>query len=137
MEGQIELLDYLESLNNKGFDILDYIPVGHDKAVTRAELVDWTGIKDRALRILIHTARRKIPILNLQDGEGYFIPDMNLLEEREMLKKYIKQEESRLKSIGWALKAARRTAKNCNMEVDTDELEQERERRGERACESA
>lgn len=137
MEGQIELLDYLESLNNKGFDILDYIPVGHDKAVTRAELVDRTGIKDRALRILIHTARRKIPILNLQDGEGYFIPDINLLEEREMLKKYIKQEESRLKSIGWALKAARRTAKNCNMEVDTDELEQERERRGERACESA
>ena len=137
MEGQLELLDYLESLNNEGFDILDYIPTGHEKAVTRAELIDRTGIKDRALRVLIHSARREIPILNLQDGHGYFIPDMNLLEERMMLRKYIKQEESRLKSIGWALKAARRTARNCNMEVDTDELEQEGERRGKRTCESA
>lgn len=137
MEGQLELLDYLESLNDKGFNILDYIPVGHDRAVTRAELIDRTGIKDRALRDLIHTARREIPILNLQDGCGYFIPDMNLPEERMMLRKYIKQEESRLKSIGWALKAARRTARNCNMEVDTDELKQERERGREGACESA
>ena len=137
MEGQLELLDYLESLNNEGFDILDYIPTGHEKAVTRAELIDRTGIKDRALRVLIHSTRREIPILNLQDGHGYFIPDMNLPEERMMLRKYIKQEESRLKSIGWALKAARRTARNCNMEVDTDELEQEGERRGERTCESA
>lgn len=118
------------------FDILDYIPTGHDNAVTRRELTDQTGIKDRAIRDMIHYARRKIVILNLQDGKGYFIPDMNLPEERIMLVQYIQQEESRLKSIGWALKAARRMARNCNVEVD-NELKQERERRGERTCESA
>ena len=107
------------------FDILDYIPTGHDNAVTRRELMDQTGIKDRAIRDMIHYARRKIAILNLQDGEGYFIPDMNLPEERIMLVQYIQQEESRLKSIGWALKAARKMARNCNVEVDTNELEQE------------
>ena len=119
------------------FDILDYIPTGHDNAVTRRELMDQTGIKDRAIRDMIHYARRKIAILNLQDGEGYFIPDMNLPEERIMLVQYIQQEESRLKSIGWVLKAARKMARNCNVEVDTNELEQEGERRGERTCESA
>ena len=118
------------------FDILDHIPVGHDNAVTRRELMDQTGIKDRAIRDMIHYARRKIAILNLQDGKGYFIPDMNLPEERIMLVQYIQQEESRLKSIGWALKAARKMARNCNVEVEY-ELEQERKRRGERACKSA
>lgn len=118
------------------FDILDHIPVGHDNAVTRRELMDQTGIKDRAIRDMIHYARRKIAILNLQDGKGYFIPDMNLPEERIMLVQYIQQEESGLKSIGWALKAARKMARNCNVEVEY-ELEQERERRGERTSESA
>lgn len=118
------------------FDILDYIPTGHDNAVTRRELMGQTGIKDRAIRDMIHYARRKIAILNLQDGEGYFIPDMNLPEERIMLVQYIQQEESRLKSIGWALKAARKMARNCNAEVD-NELKQERKRGGERAYKSA
>ena len=89
-------------------DILDYIRTGHDRAITRAELSDLTGIDDRTIRDMIHYARRDIPILNMQDGRGYFIPDMNILEERMMLMKYIRQEESRLKSIGWALKTARR-----------------------------
>lgn len=69
-----------------------------------SELSDLTGIDDRTIRDMIHYARRDIPILNMQDGRGYFIPDMNILEERMMLMKYIRQEESRLKSIGWALK---------------------------------
>ena len=38
MDGQTELLAYLESLENKGFDILDYIPTGQENTVTRAEL---------------------------------------------------------------------------------------------------
>lgn len=117
-------------------NILDYIRVGHDNSITRAELSDLTGIDDRTIRDMIHYARRDIPILNMQDGRGYFIPDMNILEERMMLMKYIRQEESRLKSIGLALKTARRTAKNCNMEVD-NELEPKRERRRKRISKSA
>ncbi len=118
-------------------DILDYIRTGHDRVITRAELSDLTGIDDRTIRDMIHYARRDIPILNMQDGRGYFVPDMNILEERMMLMKYIRQEESRLKSIGWALKTARRTAKNCNMEVDTDELKPKRERGRKRVSKSA
>lgn len=118
-------------------DILDYIRTGHDRAITRAELSDLTGIDDKTIRDMIHYARRDIPILNMQDGRGYFVPDMNILEERMMLMKYIRQEESRLKSIGWALKTARRTAKNCNMEVDTDELKPKRERGRKRVSKSA
>lgn len=38
MEGQIELEDYLRSLNCEGFDICDYIPKGRASAVTRYEL---------------------------------------------------------------------------------------------------
>ena len=51
-------------------DILDYIRTGHDRAITRAELSDLTGIDDRTIRDMIHYARRDIPILNMQDGRG-------------------------------------------------------------------
>ena len=43
MEGQIELEDYLRSLNCEGFDICDYIPKGRANAVTRYELCMKTG----------------------------------------------------------------------------------------------
>lgn len=42
-----------------------YIRTGHDRAITRAELSDLTGIDDRTIRDMIHYARRDIPILNL------------------------------------------------------------------------
>lgn len=116
MEGQIELLDYLDSLEKQGFDILDYIPTGQKNAVTRADLCRRTNLPDRAMRLAIHRARRKIAILNMQDGRGYFIPDMNLDEEKQLLKRYVRQEESRLKKIGWSLKAARRMLTNCGID---------------------
>ena len=116
MEGQIELLDYLETLEKQGFNILDYIGTGRENARTRAELCMSTGIHDRAVRELISKARRNIPILNMQDGRGYFIPDMNRMEERMLLKHYVQQEESRLKSIGWSLKVARKTLTNCGID---------------------
>lgn len=116
MDGQIELLDYLESLEETGFDILDYIPTGRENAVRRDELCRRTGLSDRAVRILIHKARRDMPILNMQDSHGYFIPNMNRVDEKLMLKRYVQQETNRLKSIGWGLKAARRTLKNCGVD---------------------
>jgi hypothetical protein len=44
--GQIELLDYLDTLEKKGFDILDYIPTGRENAVRRDELCRRTGLSD-------------------------------------------------------------------------------------------
>lgn len=88
--------------------VLDYIKVGKENAITRAELIDITGLNDREVREDIAVARRNTPIINLQDGSGYFIPDMSKPAEIEYLKQYVKQEENRLKSIGWSLKAARK-----------------------------
>ncbi len=92
-------------------NILDYIPVGHKNAVTRQQLCIMTGISDRKVRNMIAETRRATPILNLQNGKGYFLPNENDLIDRMALRKFVNQEEHRLKSIGWSLKAARDYAK--------------------------
>lgn len=43
MEGQIELADYLESLEKQGFSILDYIGIGRENAKTRQQLCWCAG----------------------------------------------------------------------------------------------
>lgn len=94
--------------------ILKHIPTGSRNAVSRKRLRILTGLCDRRVRGEIHEARRYIPILNLSDGSGYFIPDMNEPGDRLLLKEYVRQEEHRLKSIGWALKSARKTLRSCH-----------------------
>lgn len=118
--------------------ILDFIPTGSRNARRRKHLRELTGLSDRLLRDEIHKARRKIPILNMQDGKGYFIPDMNDKHDRWLLVKYVRQEERRLKSIGWALMAARKTLRNCGIDWrNYDEQQGERSERREGACKSA
>lgn len=116
MKQIMELEDYLRKINRENFDILDYIPVGSSNAVERFLLRMRTGLNDRQMRKLIHFARRRMPILNMQDSKGYFIPDMNSEKDIELLVKYVLQEESRLKSIGWSLMAARKTLRNCGID---------------------
>ncbi|MCF2555567.1 hypothetical protein [Faecalicatena contorta] len=118
MLGQIELEDYLKSIQKQGFDILDYIPTGSKNAITRKRLSQITGISDRAIRDLIHYARRDIPILNMQDGKGYFIPDMNDETEVKLLRAYYNQENARLKSIGWSLLSARKALKEHDIQIN-------------------
>ena len=96
MLGQIELEDYLRSLQKESLNILDYIKIGRENAITRSELSKRIGISDRQVRDLIHYARRDTPILNMQDGKGYFIPDMDNEEEVLLLEAYVKQENARL-----------------------------------------
>lgn len=110
MVGQVELLDYLDSIGR--IDIEALIPIGSKNAITREELSRRSGIGDRAVRELIHQARRNTPILNMQDGKGYYIPDLTDPEDVENLERYVRQEENRLKSTGWALKAARNALKS-------------------------
>lgn len=88
--------------------IMDKIPVGHENAVTRKQLCISTGMNDRRIRRAIAEARRETIILNMQDGNGYYVPDMEDDVDKAELKRFVKQEEHRLKSIGWPLKAARR-----------------------------
>lgn len=96
--------------------ILALIPMGSDNAIRRKYLVQISGLSDRKVRDYIHLARRKIPIINLSKGRGYFIPDMNVEKDRKMLVHFVRQEESRLRSIGWSLFAARKTLRNCHID---------------------
>ena len=89
-------------MNNTDINILDYIPKGRENAIPRKKLAYITGLTDSKMRELIRLARRDVPILNLQTGEGYYIPD-----NKEEVKRYIKQEEHRAKSIFANLKSAR------------------------------
>lgn len=116
MKGQIELLDYLSSFIPKKIDILEYIQTGHKNAIGRTLLSSLTGLSDRKMRNAIHFARRETPILNLSKGDGYFIPDINDPIDQKMLIKFVQQEESRLKSIGWALRGARKLLKNNGLD---------------------
>lgn len=104
-------------------EVLSYIPMGSKNAVKRKALVQLTGLKDRQLREYIHFARRRIPIINLCLGRGYYIPDMNTEKDQKALTRWVRQEESRLKSIGWALKAARQTLRNCGIDWRTDGIQ--------------
>ena len=75
------------------FDILQYIPVGHRNAVTREYLSAVTGLSDRKVRDLIEKAcTREHPILNMQDGKGYFQPAKN---EIHLARIYRAQENRR------------------------------------------
>ena len=116
MDGQIELLDYLETLENKGVDILNYIPKGQENAVTRTELCKRTGLADRMMRDALHDAKLKTPILNMQDGRGYFIPDMNIENDRFILLRHVRQEESRIRSTIEPLEVERQTLRDCGID---------------------
>lgn len=89
--------------------IVDYIPFGKENAISRQQLVRTTGLSDRDMREIISLARRDTVILNLSNGKGYFQPIPG--EEDDLVVKYFKQEDSRLKRIGWSLLATRRRVK--------------------------
>lgn len=88
-------------------DIMKLIPTGHANAISRAKLQRLAGLSDRSVREMIHAARRDYPILNMQDGSGYFLPDPEDPEDLIMLKSYCEQEVSRAKTLLWSLKSAK------------------------------
>ena len=59
-------------------NILDYIPIGHENAISRETLATVTQLSDRKLRDLISEINQNNDdsqiIINLQDGKGYFRP---------------------------------------------------------------
>ena len=63
-------------------DIVKLLKEGSENAVTRAELMRLTGFSDRKVRRLITEARlNKQPIINTQNGKGYFLSrDIPLLK---------------------------------------------------------
>lgn len=85
-------------------NIVDFIPYGKENGVTRDQLKMLTGFTDRAVRKEIERLRTSgVCILNHQNGTGYYRPNK---DETAYVKRYIRQEESRLKSIRRGLRGA-------------------------------
>lgn len=78
-------------------EIKNYIPIGHENAVTIDALMKMTGLSNRAVRKAI--ADSESIILNLQDGKGYFRMNPRTKAERVFAEKYSAQEKSR----GWSV----------------------------------
>lgn len=93
--------------------IEEYIPFGKNNAISRKTLCSITGLSDRRIRDEIADARRYHVILNMQDGAGYYRPDPSDPIEKLEIERFVHQETSRMKSIGWSLKAAREAIKNA------------------------
>lgn len=93
--------------------ILQFIPTGSRNAIGRDFLRALSGISDRNMRMFIEAARQKIPIINLSDGNGYYIPDMNDGNDVAALKKFLKQEKSREESLHRTNAVIEQTLKNC------------------------
>ncbi len=94
-------------------NIIDYIPVGRNNAVSREMLSVATGLDDRTIRNMIHESRRESPILNMQDGRGYFLPDLNDSVEVDLLETYVRQENARLRNM---IHESRRESPILNMQ---------------------
>lgn len=95
-------------------NIVEYIPKGYENAISRKNLCAATGLSDRIVRRLIEEARRNTIIISNDDGTGYWIyPDNPTNEEKNLLCKYVKQQESRAKSIFYALYPARQMMKGA------------------------
>ena len=93
-------------------NIIDYIPKRQKNAISRRSLCTLTGLGDRVIRGLIEEARRETIIISNNDGSGYWLfPDDPTEDEKEMLRRYVKQQESRAKSIFYALRPARQMMK--------------------------
>lgn len=79
-------------------DILDFIPLGHDNALTLNQLCSRVGRNARDIRALIekNNIEGDTPIINLMDGAGYFMPTT---DEIDLIKQYRISETSRARKL--------------------------------------
>lgn len=95
--------------NGGNVDILDYIPIGHENAVSRRWLQTATHMSDRMVRRLIAEVNKNDCdaelIINLQDGRGYFQPAEN---EKNLVRNWIAIESSRTAENRLNVDAAKR-----------------------------
>lgn len=84
------------------FNILEYIPQGHDNAISRTDLRLITHLTDREMREMIAIAPE--PVYN--NGQGYF----RYLDETDLpfMRKYLKAEIRRVAAISSRVEKARK-----------------------------
>lgn len=86
-------------------DIVKLIPHGRENAISRDKLSAEVGCSDRTMRDLINQARKRVVIINIQNGNGYYRPTNEDVSEVE---KFRKQEENRAKEIFRGLQPVRK-----------------------------
>jgi len=86
-------------------DITKYIPFGKENAISRDDLALKVGCSDRTMRDLINEARKRVVIINIQNGNGYYQPTKS---DKAEVEKYKNQEESRAKEIFKGLQPVRK-----------------------------
>lgn len=86
-------------------DVVKYIPFGKENAISRKDLALKVGCSDRVMRDLVNNARKRVVIINIQNGNGYYRPTK---DDKEEVEKYKKQEESRAKEIFRGLQPVRK-----------------------------
>ena len=99
---QIDLRSYCKDntrfINAEKY-ILPHIGTGRENAVRRIFLRSMSGMKDRAMRDGIALLREEYPIINFQDGKGYY-----LSYDKNELMRYRNQEMHRIQSAFAALR---------------------------------
>lgn len=90
--------------------IYDLIP--QDRFITRKELCELTGEKDRSVRRYISLIRKEHNIISLSSLKGYKRPkstnDMTqqeIEEEYKIIKKQLRENNSRIKKIKYNMKS--------------------------------
>ena len=85
-------------------NIYELIPT--DRFITRKELCELTGKKDRSIRLLISDIRKEHCIISLSSGKGYrrVLPTNEMGQnemkiEYELIKHQIAENNSRIKEI--------------------------------------
>lgn len=87
--------------------VYNALGVGKQNAISRAEPSRITGYKDRRIREAIEAMRYSKVIINLDNGDGYYIPD-STLQGRHEATAWIARQDRRIQSMKAATKGARR-----------------------------
>jgi hypothetical protein len=102
-------LDSKENIKNERLQLLySLLPHGSLNAIRGDVLAIRAKVDRRELRFMIADLREYVPVINMQNGKGYFIPDINDPEDLALLDRWIRQEESRKKKVDRSIKYAKK-----------------------------
>lgn len=105
--GIIDLNGKYRQFSDLQVQVLNAIPYGYDNGVSYSDITDCVGSDDRVIRNSFLAIRRYHPIINTQDGKGFFRPRHGNALDISMTQRWLLQEESRAKSILWRMKGAK------------------------------
>lgn len=108
---------YIKNFGNIQSTVYRALGVGKENAISRSELSRKTGYGDRRIREAIEALRYNTVILNLDNGDGYYIPDTTP-QGRQEAAIWLARQDRRMKSMKYSTRGARRfVAHNKNKDM--------------------